>query len=75
MHSPHATWETGLVIPEQTKPIDVQMLDAFLRIEALLEKLLGRPEFIPVSQETADMVDEIIEDTTAPKAKGKRTRG
>jgi hypothetical protein len=40
MHSPHATWETGLVIPEQTKPIDVQTLDVLLRIEALLTKLV-----------------------------------
>jgi hypothetical protein len=41
MHSPHATWETGLVIPEATKTTEEQMLAALLRIEDLLGMLLS----------------------------------
>jgi hypothetical protein len=82
MHSPHATWETTLVIPETTKPIDVQMLDALLRIEAQLERLIrvnglealaqiDAPEFIPASKEAVDLIEEVIAENAAPK-KGKR---
>jgi hypothetical protein len=50
MHSPHATWETGLVIPEATKTVEERTLDALLRIEELLVQLLTRkvePEELP----------------------------
>jgi hypothetical protein len=72
MKADHATWETGLVIPEATKTVEEQMLDAFLRVEALLEKVLGKPEFIPVSPEAAEVIEEIIEEHAAPKTKGRR---
>jgi hypothetical protein len=73
MHSDNATWETTLVIPETAKPIDVQMLDAFLRIEALLVQLLGKPGFVPASQEAIELIEEVIAD--AKPAKGKRSNG
>jgi hypothetical protein len=82
MHSPDATWETTLVIPETAKPIDVQTLDALLRIEAQLERLIrvrglealaqvDAPAFIPASKEAVEMIDEVIAENAAPK-KGKR---
>lgn len=71
MHSPDATWETGLVIPETAKPIDVQTLDALLRIEALLTELLGRNETIALSAATVDMIEEVIAEAPKPP-KGKR---
>ncbi|MHC2284448.1 hypothetical protein [Bradyrhizobium barranii] len=67
MHSPHATWETSLVIPETAKPIDQQTLDALLRIEELLTQLLGRPETVKVSQDFSDLVEETIEESKKPK--------
>jgi hypothetical protein len=80
MHSPDATWETGLVIPETTKPIDVQTLDALLRIEVLLEELLGQRNVVAVSGDLSDLLSD-IEPTETPflesikdekKTKGKR---
>jgi hypothetical protein len=79
MKADHATWETELVIPETAKPIDVQMLEAFLRVEALLEKLLGRPEFIPASPAVIEMIEKGLGDAhtsdelQAASKKGKRT--
>jgi hypothetical protein len=66
MHSPHATWETGLVIPETSKPVDVQMLDTLLRIEKTLEML--RVDFLRTRRE--QIIEEKVE--TAAAAKGKR---
>jgi hypothetical protein len=59
MHSPDATWETGLVIPETSKPIDVQTLDALLRIEVLLEQLLGERNEVAIEGDIADRVTNL----------------
>jgi hypothetical protein len=76
MHSPHATWETGLVIPETSKPIDVQTLDVLLRIEEQLfvigKALTARtvstgPESNTAAQEAVEMRAEGLR-----PAKGKR---
>ena len=71
MHSPHATWETGLVIPETAKTVEEQMLASFLRIEALPTELLGKPDLIPVSQDVADMVEEAVAPKPAKTTKRK----
>jgi hypothetical protein len=82
MHSPDATWETGLVIPETSKPIDVQTLDALLRIEELLTKLVRAKALEDLAEQDGDTLSmsqfaskedlEEYKSTTAPKAKGKR---
>lgn len=58
MKADHATWETGLVIPEPVKSEGQQLLEAFLRVEALLVQLLGKPELIAVSKDAAELVEE-----------------
>jgi hypothetical protein len=63
MHSDNATWETTLVIPETARPIDVQTLDALLRVEKTLEAL--RVDFLRTRR------DQIIEEKAAPKGKRK----
>jgi hypothetical protein len=85
MHSPDATWETTLVIPETAKPIDVQTLDALLRIEELLQKLVRAKaledlaeldgETLSMSQFASKEDLEEYKAATAPKAKGKRSNG
>jgi hypothetical protein len=76
MHSPDATWETGLVIPETSKPIDVQTLDALLRIEEQLfvigkaltaRTVITGPESNTAAQEAVEMLAEGLR-----PAKGKR---
>lgn len=59
MHSPHATWETSLVIPETAKPIDQQTLDALLRIEELLTQLLGQRNVVTVEGNLSDLITDI----------------
>jgi hypothetical protein len=83
MKADHATWETGLVIPEASKPIPEQTLDAMLRIEVLLSSVLAAlrhsvkqedPSFgspVRTDKEPVDLAE--YNETTAPKAKGKRT--
>lgn len=68
-HNPDATWETTLVIPETSKPIDVQTLDALLRIEELLLKLLGDREPSEVTGELSDLLSA-IEPAETPFSKG-----
>jgi hypothetical protein len=73
MHSPHATWETGLVIPEATKTVEEQMLAALLRIEELLQTLVAQtaPAVITAEPEL-DFDDEMnVIGTKKPKAKRK----
>jgi hypothetical protein len=81
MHSPHATWETGLVIPEATKTTEEQMLAALLRIEELLTRILESQQTLVADRSlAAELVEistkspaDIIEQgfSEAPK-KGKR---
>jgi hypothetical protein len=59
MHSNHATWETTLVIPEATKTVEEQTLDAVLRIEVLLEQLLGQRNVVTLSGPELDFDDEM----------------
>jgi hypothetical protein len=79
MHSPDATWETTLVIPETAKPIDVQTLDALLRIEEQLfaigkaitaRTVITGPEANTASQEAVEMLAEGLK-----PARGKRSNG
>jgi hypothetical protein len=67
MHSPDATWETGLVIPETSKPIDVQTLDVLLRIEELLTKLVRAKALDELAAADAELLAE-----SKPAPKGKR---
>jgi hypothetical protein len=67
MHSPDATWETTLVIPETAKPIDVQTLDALLRVEKTLEAL--RVDFLRTRRD--QIIEEKAEEKAAPKGKRK----
>jgi glyoxylase-like metal-dependent hydrolase (beta-lactamase superfamily II) len=83
MHSPHATWETGLVIPEATKTTEEQMLAALLRIEKLLVQLNSRfapghtdlmvePEAIDdFTSEELQEIQQVRETTKPPKGKRK----
>jgi citrate lyase beta subunit len=81
MKAEHATWETGLVIPETAKPVDVQTLDALLRIEELLTRILESQQTLVADRSlAAELVEistkspaDIIEQgfSEAPK-KGKR---
>lgn len=70
MHSPNATWETSLVIPETAKPIDQQTLDALLRIEVLMEQLLGQRIMLdtPWSLDKGPLAD------AEPKPKQRKTK-
>jgi hypothetical protein len=69
MHSPDATWETGLVIPETSKPIDVQTLDVLLRIEEQLVLLNSR---LAPSHTDLMVSPEAIDEALAKPTKGKR---
>jgi hypothetical protein len=80
MHSPHATWETGLVIPEAVKSVEEQTLDALLRIEALLTSrfapghtdLMVSPEAIDdFTSEELQEIQQVRETTKPPKGKRK----
>jgi hypothetical protein len=85
MHSPDATWETGLVIPEPSKPIDVQTLDVLLRIEELLTKLVRAKALEDLAEQDGETLSmsqfvskedlEAAKAEQAQKPKGKRTRG
>lgn len=70
MHSPHATWETSLVIPETVKTVDQQTLDALLRIEELLTQLLGQRIMLdpPASLDKGPLED------AEPKPKQRKTK-
>lgn len=58
MHSPHATWETGLVIPEATKTVEERTLDALLRIEELLTRILESQQALVADRSlVAQLVD------------------
>jgi hypothetical protein len=67
MHSDDATWETTLVIPETARPIDVQTLDALLRVEKTLEAL--RVDFLRTRRD--QIIEEKAEEKAAPKGKRK----
>lgn len=54
MKADHATWETGLVIPEPVKSEGQQLLEAFLRVEALLVQLLGQRDALVCEGAVAD---------------------
>jgi hypothetical protein len=73
MKAEHATWETGLVIPESTKPIPEQTLDALLRIEELLQKLVEAMQPIGIigSAELEQRPDLTEAKPAAKKAKAK----
>jgi hypothetical protein len=73
MKAEHATWETGLVIPESTKPIPEQTLDALLRIEELLTKLVRAKGLEALAEFDSEELQEIqqVRETTKPP-KGKR---
>lgn len=75
-HNPEATWETTLVIPEATKPIDVQTLDALLRIEDLLGMIASslQDKGALIDGEPADVITNVTpQDPPFLKAaKGKR---
>ena len=74
MHSPNATWETSLVIPETAKPIDQQTLDALLRIEELLKYflvLLPAQEPTKEPEDRGNYEDRHTPDTTKPRGKRK----
>lgn len=68
MHSNHATWETTLVIPETAKSVEEKTLDTLLRIETLLEQLLGQRNVVSVTGDVADLITN-IEPTETPLVK------
>lgn len=79
MHSDHATWETGLVIPENTKTPEERILDALQEIQRTLE--MFRVDFLRTRREQildvemAKSAEEITETATkTPKGK-KGTNG
>jgi hypothetical protein len=66
MHSDHhPTWETTLVIPETSKTVEERTLDAVLRIEVLLEQLLGQRNVVTVEGDLGDLLSD-IEPTETP---------
>jgi hypothetical protein len=73
MHSNHATWETTLVIPEATKTVEEQTLDALLRIEVLLQTLVAQTApAVSTAEPELDFDDEMnVIGTKKPKAKRK----
>lgn len=78
-HNPDATWETTLVIPEAVKSVEEQLLDALLRIEALLQAIIegGTPRAVvepePTMSQFVSKEDlEAYKEATATKAKGRR---
>jgi hypothetical protein len=75
MHSPDATWETTLVIPETAKPIDVQTLDALLRIEELLTNILQTQQVLVDALPSRGIVAAAAELEDAKPTKGKRSNG
>lgn len=67
MKADHATWETGLVIPEATKTVEEQMLQVLLRIEGLLQA-----RFAPGHTDLMVSPEAIDEVLLAPSRKAKR---